>query len=262
MNIHVKVAVFEGPLDLLLHLIEEARVDIYEIPLAEIASQYMEALEMMKELEIEVATEFLVMAAELLAIKSRRLLPSTPTAAPSENQLDSEEDLQQILIQRLIQYRQYKAAAEALKQREMKRNLLYTRPPLPALQEKERENVSSHPQKLAHSIHDLLAVYLQVLQRETEVPPRPPAFLRKRMVSLEEKLQQIVNWLHQVEKLTFWQLISVRQRQELVVTFLALLELMKMKQIIMQQKALFAEITIVRRVSHAEDKEGIALTQV
>ncbi len=261
MSIHVKVAVFEGPLDLLLHLIEEARVDIYEIPLAEIASQYMEALEMMKELEIEVATEFLVMAAELLAIKSRKLLPSTPTAAPSENQSDSAEDLQQILIQRLIQYREFKAAAEALKQREIQRNLLYTRPPLPTLQEKEREYVSSHPQKSAHSIHDLLAVYLQIMQRETEETPRPPAFLKKRMVSLEEKLRQILDWLRQVEKVTFWQLISVRQRQELVVTFLALLELMKMKQIIMKQKALFADITIIRR-SHGADKEGMAWTKL
>jgi len=257
MSIHVKLAVFEGPLDLLLHLIEEAKEDIYEISLTEIASQYMKALEMMKELEIEVASEFLVMAAHLLAIKSRKLLPSAPTAGPSENQPDNGEDLQQILIHRLILYRQFKAAAEVLKQREYQRNLLFTRPPEPVLQGPERERLHGQAQEAEHSVQELLNLYLQVLQRESEEPPRHAAFLRRRVVSLEEKLQRIAEWLQEVEKLTFWQLISTRQRQELVVTFLALLELLKMKRIYLRQEALFADIHIVRRTSHDDRKDAI-----
>lgn len=253
-GIHVKVAAFEGPLDLLLHLIEEAQVDITDIPLADIATQYLEALEMMKELEIEVASEYLVMAAQLLAIKSRKLLPPAPSQAEEEAQ-DEEEKLQQLLLERLLQYRQFKNAAAELKQRENQQSLLYTREPHPQWQAAD-EPPPSHQLALAHTVEELLAVFLRVLQREPPQPPGPPSFFRKRQMTVQEKLQHIVRRLRQTETVTFWQLISDRHRHEIVVTFLALLELLKMSRIRMHQTALFADITVVRRFSADARQRG------
>lgn len=241
-SIHVKVDAFEGPLDLLLHLIKEAQVDITDIPLADIANQYLEAIAVMQELEVEVASEYLVVAAQLLAIKSRKLLPAPPS--PLEEGTDEEADLQQMLLERLMEYRKFKHAAAALKEREERQSLLYMRDPHPQWQ---REETEANQLALPHSVEELLAAYWRALQRETPAPPSPPPIIQRRRVTVQEKLRYIVRQLRQHEKVTFWQLITERRRQEVVVTFLALLELLKISRIRMYQQALFADITIVQR---------------
>jgi len=253
-GIHVKVAAFEGPLDLLLHLIEEAQVDITDIPLAEIANQYFEALAMMQELEIDVASEYLVVAAQLLAIKSRKLLPE-PSAASEEEVQAEEEQLQQLLLERLLQYRQFKKAAEALRQRENQQSLLHMREPHPQWPTAD-EPAIAQPLALKHTPEELQAVFLQVMQREVPQPPAPPAFFRPRRITVQEKLQQIVRRLRQREVATFWEFVPDRQRHDIVVTFLALLELLKQHRIEMRQQALFAEITVIWRVSSEARRQG------
>ena len=252
-SIHVKVAAFEGPLDLLLHLIEKAQVDITEIPLADIANQYLEALAMMKELEIEVASEYLVIAAQLLAIKSRKLLPPAPS--PAEEALEDEEALEQLLLERLLLYRRFKNAAEELKERERKQSLLYTREPHPLWLAAHEPQLPAQL-SMEHTVEELVSMYARLLQRETPQPPKPPTFFRKRILTVREKLQHIIRRLRQRETVTFWELLSQRHRHEMVVTFLALLELLKMSRIEMKQKALFADITVVRRDPSDKRRRG------
>lgn len=241
-KIHVKVETFEGPLDLLLHLIEAAQVEITDIPLAEIAQQYLEAVAMMQEMEIEVASEYLVVAAQLLAIKSRKLLPPAPS--PAEEEPEGGEDLQQLLMERLLEYRRFKNAAAELKRREQRQSRLYTREPHPQWL---AEEPSLEQLPLSHTVEDLRSAFCRVLQREPPAPPPTPSFFHRRRVTVQEKLQRIVRRLKRHESVTFWQLVDERKRQEIVVTFLALLELLKMSRIRMYQAALFADITIVRR---------------
>ncbi len=246
MGIHVKVAAFEGPLDALLHLIEAAQVDITDIPLADIASQFLEAVSLMQELEIEVASQYLVIAAQLLAIKSRRLLPPEPREEEDDSR-EEEEQLQQLLLERLLEYRRFKNAAAELKQREKQQRYLFTRPPHPQWVEVQEPLSSSQQLQLQHTLEELAMAYVQASQRTTSLPPEPSMFIRRRRITVQAKLQHIIRRLRKRESVTFWELITVYHRQEMIVTFLALLELLKMSRIKMEQRTLFGDITIARR---------------
>src|SRR5947208_12997202 len=125
MALAVRLSVFEGPLDLLLHLIREAKLDIYDIPIAEVTSQYLETLAVLEALDLEVAGEFLVMAATLMEIKSRMLLPRPP--APPPDEAEEGEDPRAELVQRLLEYEQYKQAAERFREMEEMGRLRFTR---------------------------------------------------------------------------------------------------------------------------------------
>ena len=130
MQYNVKIDAFEGPLDLLLHLINRLEIDIYDIPVSEMTEQYLLYIHAMKELQLDLASEFLVMAATLLAIKSKMLLPKHEEEMLDENfDIDLEEDPREELVERLIEYRKYKEAAGDLKSLEEERGLMFTKPP-------------------------------------------------------------------------------------------------------------------------------------
>lgn len=227
MSLKVALPVFEGPLDLLLHLIKQNKIDIYDIPIALITKQYLEYLELMKELNLEIASEFLVMAATLVFIKSKMLLPK-------DEQLPDEEDPRQELIEQLLEYEQFKAVADTLRQRYEFWSKAYIR------QVKNEEEFFL--QDL--SIFDLLAA-LQKILTKTEQKVTVP----KETIRVEDKIEEILETLKVQKRLIFTQIFESRKngkptRLEIIVTFLALLEILRLRLARAYQESLFGDIII------------------
>ncbi len=164
MEYNVKTEAFEGPLDLLLHLINRLEVDIYDIPMSQITEQYLHFVHAMQELELDVASEYLVMAATLLAIKSKMLLPKHEEELEEDVEM-LEEDPRDELVEKLIEYRKYKEAAQELKQKEEERVLMYTKPPSDLSQFTERDMEQSL-QTLDVNIYDMLGAFHKLLRRK------------------------------------------------------------------------------------------------
>ncbi|MBC8081121.1 MAG: segregation/condensation protein A [Gorillibacterium sp.] len=250
-----KLEAFEGPLDLLLHLIDKNEVDIYDIPIRTITDQYMEYLSMMQELELDLTSEFLVMAATLLSIKSRMLLPKPPIVEMDwENDYgESDLDPRAELIRQLIEYRKYKEIAEHLREKEVERSLIYTREPSDltpfASQVKENPLLGIMPA-------DLMWAFQKALKKM--VGRNAVAHIRRDEISVKERIRQIIRQLKlEGGKVLFSRLlVDDYSREELVVTFLALLELMKMKRVVCFQHQLFEEIVIQAR----EEGNAVAAT--
>lgn len=225
--INLKLDIFEGPLDLLLHLIQDLEIDIYDIPIAEITEQYMEFIHAMKTLELEVAGEYLVMAATLMAIKSQLLLPKPEVIYDYEEEVG--EDPRDALVQQLLEYRKYKYAAEVLAEKETERQLHFAKPPQD-LTEYE-ETLAPLPAGKFNSIDLFLALH-DVLKRQRQHVPQA-ASVGSETISITEKVQQItlqVKKLAPGASLTLTELFVHYTKEEVVTTFMALLELMK-KQI-------------------------------
>ncbi|OIJ10708.1 segregation/condensation protein A [Anaerobacillus alkalilacustris] len=242
---NVKLDAFEGPLDLLLHLINKAEVDIYDIPVAKITDQYMNYLHTMQRLELDVASEYLVMAATLLAIKSKMLLPKHEDELfNQEYELVEEEDPREELINRLIEYRRYKEVAETLKDREKERGLLFSKSPsdlTPFIEEAKLE-----PQTINATLYDMLDAFSQLLKRKELKLPKQTKINREDF-PLEKRMEEIIDELNvRNGKITFFQLFDFDDRGRMIVTFLAVLELMKAKKIICQQESNFHDIDILR----------------
>lgn len=234
----VKLERFEGPLDLLLHLIKRDEIDIYDIPIARITQQYLAYLELMRALDLEVAGEFLVMAATLMRIKAKMLLP-----APRADEEEDEGDPREELVQRLLEYRQYKEAASTLRLREDERRLLYERGLLPS-----EEDAGPLPLAPA-SLFDLMDAFHRVIARI----PEPAVYeVRTEVFDVEEKMSEIARAVAEDGTVMFSALLlRCRARAEMVVTFVALLELIKLGQVTVIQTEAFDDITIVHR-----DPEG------
>ncbi|WP_110932448.1 segregation and condensation protein A [Paenibacillus bouchesdurhonensis] len=241
-----KLDTFEGPLDLLLHLIDKAEVDIYQISVSEITDQYLEYLDNMQELELEITSEFLVMAATLLSIKSKQLLPKPPVIEFDDEfdyLMEDEEDPRDELIRKLIEYRKYKGIAEHLHEREWERSLIFT---------KEAEDLTpfmpeviENPVKGLHAA-DLIAMFQKALRRA--VKRSSVARIHRDEISVKDRIRDVVSSLERMGKggrLLFSKLLHPDMyRHEIVVTFLAILELMKMKQIVCYQNKLFDDIVM------------------
>ncbi len=236
----VKLERFEGPLDLLLHLIKRDEVDIYDIPIAHITQQYLAYLDLMRSLDLEVAGEFLVMAATLMRIKARMLLP---LPAPEEEEA---EDPREELVQRLLEYRQFKEAAGALQEREADRRLRFERGLVPGEDE-------GGPLPLAPAtLFDLLDALNRVLAR---LPERSVYEVQGESFTLEDQMALIQRRLAEEHPLRFSRLLeSCRVRMEAVVTFMALLELIRLGEVAILQSELFGEITL--RVAEGVDADG------
>lgn len=250
MSVLYKLEAFEGPLDLLLHLIDKAEIDIHEVSISEITVQYMEYLDAMKELELEVTSEFLVMAATLLAIKSKQLLPKPPVF---EDHFDEWEDdgldLQDELIQKLVEYRKFKQIAEQLREKEVARSLIFSREPedMTPFQKEEKIN----PVEGLH-VSDLINAFQKALRRAAR--RNVIATVQRDEISVKDRIRDIVDVLKQYETVRFSKLIRENMdRHEVVVTFLAILELMKMKHIKCFQHSLFDDIVIHWRGEAGED---------
>jgi segregation and condensation protein A len=237
----VKLEIFEGPLDLLLYLIKKDEIDIYDIPIAHITEQYLAYLELMQELDISVAGDFLVMASTLIYIKSKMLLPPDP-------KIDGEEDLNEDpraeLIERLLEYQKFKSAAQMLHSRGEIESACYTRGPL--------ETDSSNPEVSA-TLFDMLRVFREVLKRaEAQIEME----IARDEMTIAEKLAQIHAMLEERERINVRELFEMsRSKRELIITFLALLELVKEWKIYLVQSEPFGAIFASRRASAPQGVE-------
>ena len=240
----VKLERFEGPLDLLLHLIKRDEIDIHDIPIAHITKQYLQYIELKRALDLEVAGEFLVMAATLMRIKAKMLLP-VPKADDEEDEGDPREEL----VQRLIEYRLYKEASETLKSQEGLRRTLFERGMVPTEDD-------AGPLPLAPAtLFDLLEALNRVLARR---PERTVYEVRTEQYDIEDKMSLIARTVFEEGRLAFSTLIlNARARMEVIVSFMALLELIKLGRVIVTQDANFADILIMPRL-HQEgtDSDG------
>lgn len=239
----VKFEVFEGPLDLLLYLIKKEEVDIYEVNLTKLATQFIEYIEMMREFDLEIAGEFLVMASTLMYIKSRELLPVEQRAETEDE--DDGGDPRWELIRQLVEYKKFKDVAAKLQTLESRQEGIYPR--LPIKLEFENDKPATKPDV---SIFDLLNAVNSVLKRfEKRDNPRE-IFDDKWTVS--EKIEFIVRTMESRGAVRFSELFEdAMSRSEVVCTFLALLELIRLKQLVCAQAADFGEIEIKRRASAA-----------
>jgi segregation and condensation protein A len=238
----VKFEVFEGPLDLLLYLIKKEEVDIYEVNLTQLATQFLEYIEVMRELDLEIAGEFLVMAATLMYIKSRELLPVDQQQA-IEGEEPEGEDPRWELIRQLVEYKKFKDAAAQLQALEATQEQVFRRnPPEPEI-EKPRAPAEA-------SLFDLLNAVNQVLRRISQREEARDLFQDKWTVS--EKIEELMRRLAEGPALRFSELFALStSRSEVVVTFLAMLELIRLRQLVAVQNEPFGEIEI-RRPTPAE----------
>ncbi len=215
--------VFEGPLDLLLYLIQQNKVSIYDIPIAEISRQYLDYLEQMKELNLEVTSEFITMAAQLLYIKSRMLLPVNPIT-------EQEEDPRTELVERLLEYAKYKAASEYLKERELIGKYMFCKRP----DKVPKAKVENHFDGLTvQDLYEIVTELMRARQEEAAMPHR--AFgdiVGREKVSVQSKIQQLQGILREKGKCSFRGLfLSLPSRAHMVAMFLGILELLKAGQV-------------------------------
>lgn len=216
---NIKVPIFEGPLDLLLHLIKENKVDIYDIPIAVITGQYLQYIKMMKELDLDIAGDFLVMAATLIHIKSRMLLP-IDEEAPEEEQ----EDPRLELIQRLLEYQTFKDASLGLREREEEWMNIFHREPL---KDEETEAESAEPELYLFDVNlfDLLSAFKKILDT---APPEVVRITREAL-TVKDKISHIMEMLENNDTVRFEDFFKEdRSRVQIVVTFVALLELIRL----------------------------------
>ena len=235
----VQFEVFEGPLDLLLHLVKKQEVDIWEVNLTKLATEFVEYVDLMREFDLEIAGEFLVMAATLMYIKSKELLPADQQVKP-EGEEEDEEDPRWELIRKLVEYKKFKDAAGQLQELEARQEDIFVRQP--GKPEFEPEPVS---QRGEASIFDLINAVNAVLKRYGDRAEVRDIFEDKWTVS--EKIEALRQLIQAKPLVKFTELFSdATSRSEVVVTFLALLELIRMKQLICAQEAAFGEIMIQR----------------
>jgi segregation and condensation protein A len=235
----VKFEVFEGPLDLLLYLIKKEEVDIYEINLTRLATQFIEYIETMRLLDLEVAGEFLVMAATLMYIKSRELLPVDQQA-----QVEGEEegeDPRWELIRQLVAYKKFKDAAADLMRLEARQEDVFPRVP-------GKLEFDTAPARGAEaSIFDLVGAVNAILQRQAQVQAQNTRDIFEDRWSVSEKIQFLIQAISERPRMRFGELFAgAASRPEIVVTFLALLELIRLKQVVAMQGEAFGEIDICR----------------
>lgn len=242
---NIKLPVFEGPLDLLLHLIRENKIDIYDIPISFITSRYLEYIDVMKELNLEIAGEFLVMASTLIQIKSRMLLP------PDEAQPDEEmEDPRLELVQRLLEYQAYKDAAVILKDRENEAARIFWREPS---EEGDEEGIEPELYLFDVNIFDLVSSFKKILDT---APPEVRTITRETL-TVKDKMLHISEMLENTESIRFEELFrdSVT-RTQLIVTFLALLELLRLGLARAYQESQFGNIWVINRRRESADAES------
>lgn len=245
MQYNVKIEAFEGPLDLLLHLINRLEIDIYDIPVAKITEQYLIYIHAMKELQLDVASEYLVMAATLLAIKSKMLLPKHEEEMVEDFELEQDDDPRNELVERLIEYKKFKEAAGDLKSMEQERGLMYTKPPSD-LTEYAKE-IRNDNMDLDISLYDMLGAFQKLLRRKKLQRPMSTKITRQE-ISIEKRMDEIIDFLKaKGTRQSFNDLFPEPDREHIVVTFLAILELIKRKEIDVQQEDNFAEIFMTAR---------------
>lgn len=236
----VKLDTFEGPLDLLLHLIHEYKIDVYDIPVAAITEQYMQYIQAMQYLELNIASEYLVMAATLIAIKSQMLLPKQEIS----DEIDEyEEDPRDELIERLMEYQKYKEVAADLKEKEQDDHQIFTR-------SRVMLNEPSYKQQVIEgegSIYDMLGALSKMFQRKKWNEPTETRVTRTE-IPIEQRMKQVLEIVKQTTSgVAFEDLFAYKSRSHVVITFMALLELMKNNQVLCKQTNHFDALYVFYR---------------
>jgi len=241
----IKIDIFEGPLDLLLYLVKKDHLNIYDIPIAKITEQYIQYMELMQLLDLNIAGEFLVMAATLMQIKSKMLLPA------EENPPEVEEDPREELIKRLLEYEKFKQIAEELRQMEVSQKEVFKRPKLEVNNEMP---VKGEEVYFEATIFDLITAFSKALQ---DIPKDLFYEVIKDEFSIEQKIHDILHLLLKVSSVYLSELFKqAKNKIEIIVIFLAILELTRLKEIIIFQKGAFAEIAISRNNANIIPYDG------
>ena len=247
MELTVKLQVFEGPLDLLLHLLEKNKVNIYDIPIVEITNQYMEYIAEMRRQDLNVMSEFLVMAATLLDIKSKMLLP----AKESE---DDEEDPRADLVQQLLEYKMYKCMAYELRDRQIDAEKVWFKAPtIPPEVLAYEEPVDVNELMSGVTLARLNDIFQSIIKKQADkIDPVRSKFgrIEKEEVSLSDKMTYVEEYSLHHGHFSFRSLLEAQSgKMEVVVTFLAILELMKMGKIVVSQEYTFDDIKIESKIA-------------
>ena len=242
MGIDIKIHVFEGPLDLLLHLIEKNKVDIYDIPISEITSQYLSYIQAMEQEDLDVMSEFLVMAATLLKIKAKMLLPE-------RKEEEEESDPREELVRRLIEYKIYKYASGKLKEREqMAEKSFFHSPDIPPQILAYKQEID--PEELLSDItlQRLSEIFSFVMKKRFDkLDPIRSEFgqIKQEEIRLEDKITEVNNYIQQYKNVNFYDLLTEQKTKEaMIVTFLAILELMMKGKIYVVQENIAGDIYI------------------
>ena len=239
----IKVADFEGPFDLLLHLIKKHEMDIYNIEIYKITNQYLRYLDEMKEMDLDITSEFIVVAATLIEIKSKKLLPKVVV------QEENEEDIEKNLMIKLIEYKKFKNVSEFFKERYISSGDVYTK--MPELIEEKKEQVKTEDLLKNVTLLDLYKLYNDLLEtyrlkRNNESVIQKRIFVDK--YKLEDKIQYVLEKLQNIKVIEFNEFIAEGEcKMEAVVTFVALLELIKLRMVKVYQDNSFDNILIKRR---------------
>ncbi|MDR5658164.1 segregation/condensation protein A [Serpentinicella sp. ANB-PHB4] len=241
MAYKIKIEAFEGPFDLLFHLIDKNKVDLYDIPINQITEQYLSYLNKMKQLDLDITSEFLIMAATLIEIKSKMLLPQEKSNLIEED----EEDPREELVRKMVEYKKYKEIAKQFKIREEKNNKVFYK-------KKEEiliEETNSEDQFQQVEINDLLKAFQKIINSpksnssNTSINFRS---MKRDTITIEEKMKDILYLLNDNSQISFSKCFSNHSDKiDLITTFLAVLELIKSKKIIVCQNSLFCDIKIL-----------------
>ncbi len=247
MGIPVKLEVFEGPLDLLLHLIDKNKVDIYDIPIVEITNQYMEYIQAMEEKDLNIMSEFLLMAATLLDIKCKMLLPK------EVNEDGEEEDPRAELVEQLLQYKMYKYMSYELKDRQMDgQMLMFKEATIPNEVKEYQEPVDLDQLLEGVTLSKLNSIFKDIMRRQvSKIDPVRSTFgkIEKEEVTVDDKLEYLNQYIQSHKKFSFRDLLTnQKSKTQIVVTFLAILEMMKMGTIVVEQENTFDDIIITSNV--------------
>lgn len=233
MNVEFKINEFEGPLDLLLHLIKESKMDIMNIEIEEITKQYMNYLESQEKMNLEIASEYLVLASELIEIKSKLLLPSVKSEENSEEVEDPREEL----VNRLLEYQAYKEITKVLQEKEELRREIYTKSP---------ENIKNYVDEVSEitsdvTLDDLVEAFRKYLERKRDNKPLNTKITVKE-ITVSSRRYEIKKLLRVKGRVSFEELFPVVSREYVVATFLAILEMAKSKELVITQNDTFDDI--------------------
>lgn len=246
----IKIQNFEGPFDLLFHLLEKNQVNIYDIPVNEITDQYMDYLFAMQHLDLEIASEFLVMAATLLHIKSKMLLPE------KKNKKEEEVDPREELVQKLIEYKKHKEFTQTLKVREKEWECLYYKLPEAIAFDWDEVILELSPDKLKDAF---IGIMERNQRKKNNSSSKMIQILQQEKVSLRSKIREVVRTLINHTFFKFSELFSLKRksRLEVVTGFLAVLELTKLKKVRLEQSKQFDEIVVFRTGESLEDETTV-----
>ncbi len=239
----IQLQEFDGPLDLLLYLIRRDKIDIHDLPIAPITHRYMEYLDLMRELNLDVAGEFMVMAATLIHIKSKLLVPVDPTESEGAEEV---EDLREQLMQRLLEFQRYKEAAGILHQKAEIRAATWTRPETSVPQFDD-----GGEEMLEAGLFDLISAFKELLERRKTLLSHEVADEGK---SIDQRMDELMELIREGESVEFVEVFATQQTKgDMIVTFLALLELIRLKRVKVYQRGVFGAIRVFRPVGPETD---------